>query len=37
MKMKQDNDMTDHTNLVYVETKIKLLGPIWSGAFYFNN
>ena len=27
-KTKQDNDMTDYIDLVYVETEIKLSGPI---------
>ena len=31
-KTKQDNDMTDHMSLVYVENDIELLWPIKSGA-----
>lgn len=36
-KTKQDNNMIDHIGLIYTETEIKLLGPIWSGAIYFEN
>ena len=32
MKTEQDNDVTNHIGLVYVETKTKLSGPIWLGA-----
>ena len=34
MKTKQDNDMTDRTGAVYVETNTELLWPIGSGANY---
>ena len=36
-KTKQDNDMIDPIDLVYVETKTKLSGPIWSNAAYEEN
>ena len=37
MKVKQDNNVTDHIGLVYVETETKLLGPIWLGALCDEN
>ena len=32
MKTKQDNDLIDHTGMIYAKNYIELLGPIWSGA-----
>lgn len=37
MKTKQDNDITDHIGLVYVEIKTELLGPILLGTVYDEN
>ena len=37
IKTSQDNIVTDHIGLVYVETKIELLGPIWRGAICDEN
>ena len=34
MKIKQENDMTDHTGTVYVEDKTELSWPIKSSAIY---
>lgn len=36
-KTKQDNNMIDRIGLIYAESEIELLGPIWSGAIYFEN
>lgn len=37
MKTRQNNDVTDHIDLVYIETRIELLWPIWLGAIYDEN
>ena len=36
-KSKQDNDVTDHFGLVYVETKTELSGPIEHDAICYDN
>ena len=33
----QDNDVTDHIGLVYVEIEFELLGPIWPFSVYEEN
>ena len=37
MKTKHDNDVTDHIDLVYAETKIEMLGPIWPSTICDEN
>ena len=37
MKTKQDNDMTNRINLVYVEIEIELSIPIWPSAVFDEN
>lgn len=37
IKTIQDNDVTDHTSLVYGETEIELLGPIKLSAICYKN
>lgn len=34
MKTTQDNNVTNHTGVVYTENYIELLGPIRSSVFY---
>ena len=34
MKTKQDNELTDHTGMVYDKNYIELLGPIESVTIY---
>ena len=33
----QDNDVTDHINLVYAKIEFELSGPIWSFTVYDEN
>ena len=37
MKTRQHSDVTDSIDLVYVETKTKLSGPVWPGAICDEN
>ena len=37
MKTKQDNEETNHIDLVYIKIETKLLGPIWLGALCDEN
>ena len=37
MKTRQDNDVTNCIDLIYVETETELLGLIWPGAIYCEN
>ena len=37
METRQNNDVIDYIDLVYVKTKIELFWPIWSGAVYIEN
>ena len=37
MKTRQDNDMTNRTNIVYIENEIKLLWLIGPGMVYEKN
>ena len=37
MKTRQDNDMTDHIDLVYTEIETKLSRPIWPRVIYDKN
>ena len=32
MKTRKDNDVIDRTDVVYIQNKIELSGPIWLGA-----
>ena len=36
-KTKQENGMTDHIGLVYVEIETQLSIPMWLGAIYDEN
>lgn len=37
MKTREENDVTYHISLVYIETKTKLLGPIYPGVICYEN
>ena len=37
MKIRQNNDMTDCIDLIYVKIEIEMSEPIWLGAVYDEN
>lgn len=37
VKTRQDNNMTDRTDVIYIENEIKFLWPIDSGMVYDKN